>query len=63
VQLELAGRSMKGMLKQAARLDAGYVAVVSDERIELKDMETGEQEPVESAAAVVARVLRGRHPA
>jgi histidyl-tRNA synthetase len=63
VQLELAGRSMKGMLKQAARLDAGYVAVVSDEGIELKDMETGEQEPVESVAAVVARVLRGRHPA
>jgi histidyl-tRNA synthetase len=63
VQLELAGRSAKGMLKHAARLHAGYVALVSAAGIELKDMETGEQEPVDSAAAAVARVLKGRHPA
>ena len=61
-QLELAGRSLKGQFKQAARLRARYVAVLGDEGIELKDMETGEQQPVESASGVVARVLRGRHP-
>ena len=62
-QLELAGRSLKGQFKQAARLRARYVAVIGDEGIELKDMESGEQQPVESAPGVVARVLRGRHPA
>ena len=60
-QLELAGRSVKGQFKQAARLQARYVAVLGDEGIELKDMESGAQEAVESASAVVARVLRGRY--
>ncbi len=60
-QLELAGRSLKGQFKQAARLKARYVAIVGDDGIELKDMESAEQEPAQSAAAVVARVLRGRH--
>ena len=60
-QVELAGRSLKGQFKQAARLQARYVAVLGDEGIELKDMESGEQETVESGSAVVARVLRGRH--
>ncbi len=59
-QLELAGRSLKGQLKQAARLRARYVAILGDEGIELKDMESGEQTAVESASAVVATVLRGR---
>jgi hypothetical protein len=27
----------------------------------LRDMDSGEQESVESAAAVVARVIKGRH--
>lgn len=60
-QVELAGRSVKGQFKQAARLQARYVAVLGDEGIELKDMESGEQEPVERASAVVAQVLRGRY--
>ncbi len=60
-QLELAGRSMKGQMKQAARIGARYVAIVSQEGIELKDMESGEQEAVASESAVVAAVLRGRH--
>ncbi len=60
-QVELAGRSVKGQFKQAARLQARYVAVLGDEGIELKDMESGEQETVESSSAVVAHVLRGRH--
>jgi histidyl-tRNA synthetase len=63
VQQELAGRSMKGQLKQADRLGARYVAILGDEGIALKDMESGEQEVVESASAAVARALKGRHPA
>src|SRR5215211_7776800 len=63
VQQELAGRSMKGQLKQADRLGARYVAILGDEGISLKDMESGEQEVVESSSAAVARALKGRHPA
>jgi histidyl-tRNA synthetase len=62
-QLELAGRSLKGQLKQADRLHARYVAILGDEGIALKDMETGEQETVDSPSAAVARALKGRHPA
>jgi len=62
VQQELAGRSLKGQLKQADRIGARYVAILGDEGIALKDMESGEQETVESAAAAVARALKGRHP-
>lgn len=60
-QLELAGRSLKGQLKAAARLEARYVAILGEEGIALKDMDSGEQEPVASVSAAVARVLRGRH--
>ncbi len=63
VQQELAGRSMKGQLKQADRLGARYVAILGDEGISLKDMESGEQQTVESASAAVARALKGRHAA
>jgi histidyl-tRNA synthetase len=61
VQQELAGRSLKGQLRQADRAGARYVAIVGSDGMQLRDMETGEQESVESAAAVVARVIRGRH--
>ena len=63
VQQELAGRSLKGQLKQADRLRARYVAILGDEGIAVKDMETGEQETVDSPSAAVARALKGRHPA
>jgi histidyl-tRNA synthetase len=63
VQQELAGRRLKGQLKHADRLGARYVAILGDEGISLKDMESGEQEIVESASAAVARALKGRHPA
>ncbi len=66
VQQELAGRSLKGQLKQADRVGARYVAILpsdDDGRMALRDMDSGEQEDVGSAGAVVARVLRGRHPA
>jgi histidyl-tRNA synthetase len=60
VQLELAGRSRKGMLKQADRIGARYVAILGEEGTALKDMETGEQEEL-ALDAVVAHVIRGRH--
>jgi histidyl-tRNA synthetase len=63
-QVELAGRSMKGQLKQAARLGARFVAIVGgEEAIRLTDRESGEHETVKGPGAAVARVLRGRHPA
>src|SRR6185503_12068656 len=46
-RLELAGRSLKGQLKQADRAGARYVAILGDEGTSLKDMETGEQKTVE----------------
>jgi histidyl-tRNA synthetase len=61
VQLELAGRSRKGQLKQADRSGARHVAIFSeDEGTILKDLESGEQEEL-APEAIVARVLRGRH--
>jgi histidyl-tRNA synthetase len=60
VQLELAGRSRKGQLKQADRSGASFVAILGEDETILKDMESGEQEELE-ATAIVARVLRGRH--
>ncbi len=42
-QLELTGRSLKGQLKHADRLDARYVAIVGDEGVSLKEMDSGEQ--------------------
>ncbi len=58
-QLELAGRSLKGQLKQADRIGARYVAILGEEGATVKDMESGEQETVEPGA-VVHHVLRGR---
>jgi hypothetical protein len=49
-------------MKQAGRIGARYVAIVGEDGIELKDMESGEQAAVASGDAVVATVLRGRHP-
>jgi histidyl-tRNA synthetase len=58
-QLELAGRSRKGQLKQADRLGARYVAIVNDGGTVLKDMHSGTQQDVQ-AGAVVTRILRER---
>jgi histidyl-tRNA synthetase len=62
VQMELAGRSLKGQIRQADRAGARYVAIVGADGMQLRDMDSGEQEPVASAAAAVARVIKGRHP-
>ncbi|HEX7290972.1 MAG TPA: histidine--tRNA ligase [Conexibacter sp.] len=58
-QLELAGRSLKGQLKQADRIGARFVAILGEEGATVKDMESGEQDLVEPGA-VVHHVLRGR---
>jgi histidyl-tRNA synthetase len=63
VQMELAGRSRKGQMKQADRSGASYVAIFGDDAgdaVTLKDLQSGEQEELEPTA-IVARVLRGRH--
>jgi histidyl-tRNA synthetase len=59
-QLDLAGRSLKGVLKQANRIDARYVAWMNEDASwELKDMQGGEQVAVGDPDAVVRDVLRG----
>jgi histidyl-tRNA synthetase len=60
-QMELAGRSLKGQLGQANRLQARYVAIVGegDEAV-LKDMQGGGAQETVARNAVVAAVLRGR---
>jgi histidyl-tRNA synthetase len=58
-QMELAGRSRKGQLKQGDRLRARYVAIVEDGGTVLKDMHSGEQKDV-GADEVVTRILRER---
>jgi histidyl-tRNA synthetase len=58
-QMELAGRSLKGQLRQADRVAARFVAILSAEGGALKDMESGDQRDVDPAA-VVRDVLRGR---
>ncbi|MEP6954594.1 MAG: histidine--tRNA ligase [Solirubrobacteraceae bacterium] len=60
VQQELGGRSLKGQLKQADRAGARYVAVVAEDTTRLRDMDSGEQEDLPSAAAAIAHVLKGR---
>ena len=47
-QLELGGRSIKGLFKQADRAGARYVAILGDEGTALKDMESGEQRTVDT---------------
>ncbi|HEX4805098.1 MAG TPA: histidine--tRNA ligase [Conexibacter sp.] len=58
-QLELAGRSLKGQLKQADRIGARFVAILGEEGATVKDMESGSQDVV-GPGAVVHHVLRGR---
>ena len=55
VEMEQAGRSMKGQLRQADRVGAGAV-VIFDDAIEVKDMNSGEQSPVRDADEAIERV-------
>ena len=59
MQIEQAGRSLKGQLKQADRIGARATVIVGGE-IEVKDMGTGEQTPAagpEEALALVESTL------
>jgi histidyl-tRNA synthetase len=56
-RLELAGRSLKGQLKQASRSGARYVAVFGDEGVQLRDREGGEDKVV--APDTVMHHIRG----
>jgi histidyl-tRNA synthetase len=51
-RLELGGRSLKGQLKQADRAGARYVAILGEEGTSLKDLETGEQQEVETGTVI-----------
>jgi histidyl-tRNA synthetase len=55
VEMEQAGRSMKGQMKQADRIGAS-VTVILGEGIEVKDMTTGEQRQAETYDDVVEMV-------
>ena len=57
-RMELAGRSVKGQLKQASRSEPRYVAVVVDEGVNLRDRETGDDKLVEPKS--VMHHIRGR---
>jgi histidyl-tRNA synthetase len=50
--MELAGRSLKGQLKQAERLGARFVAVVEGESVRLCDLRAGTEETMPRAALV-----------
>jgi histidyl-tRNA synthetase len=62
-EMELAGRSLKGQLKHADRLDAHHVAILAPAGTTLKDMRAATQTEVDTAA-VVDSVLAaiGREP-
>jgi histidyl-tRNA synthetase len=57
-RLELAGRSLKGQLKQASRTRARYVAVFGDGGVQLRDREGGEDKVV--APESVMHHIRGQ---
>lgn len=57
-QMEMAGRSLKGQLKQANRLGVRYAAIVGLEHTLLKDMQGGVEETLD-AEKVVHAALRG----
>jgi histidyl-tRNA synthetase len=54
-QMEQAGRSLKGQLKQADRLGARWTVILGDE-IEVKDMNTGDQQRAGSVDDVLGMV-------
>jgi len=54
-EIEQAGRSMKGQLKQADRIGARATVILGD-RIEVKDMDSGEQRAVRDTEEAAARV-------
>jgi histidyl-tRNA synthetase len=58
-RLELAGRSVKGQLKQASRSTARYVGIVVDEGVQLRDREGGGEDKLVAPESVMHHI-RGR---
>ncbi len=56
-RLELAGRSLKGQLKQASRIRPRYVAIFGDDGVQLRDRDGGEDKLV--APETVMHHIRG----
>jgi len=56
VEMEQAGRSLKGQLKHADRSGARWVAIVGEEGIDLKDLERGGQRAVADAGEIARAV-------
>ena len=59
-QMEQAGRSMKGQMKQADRLGARYVVVVEPDGLRVRDMASGEEQAAassEEAIRIVSEAL------
>ena len=50
VELDMAGRGLKGQLKQADRVGARYTVILDADSVQLRDMSSGEQREVDPAA-------------
>jgi histidyl-tRNA synthetase len=51
-EVDLAGRGLKGQLKHADRIGARRVVILEDGGAQLRDMESGEQRPVEAGRLI-----------
>jgi histidyl-tRNA synthetase len=51
-ELDLAGRAVRGQMRHADRLGARRAVILGDDGAQLRDMETGEQSPVEIGEVV-----------
>jgi histidyl-tRNA synthetase len=51
-ELDLAGRSIKGQMKQADRIGARRTVILADDGAQVRDMETGEQRELDLARAL-----------
>jgi histidyl-tRNA synthetase len=58
-EMEQAGRSLKGQLKHANRIDADAVVVVGREELRVRDMRGGGERAAADAAEAVGLLLRG----
>jgi histidyl-tRNA synthetase len=62
-QMEQAGRSLKGQMKQADRLKARWVVIVEDHGFVVRDMDSGAQHPAATRADAVRIVQSHVSPA
>ena len=57
--LDLAGRAIKGQMKQADRFGARYALILDDGRATLRDMSSGEEREVDPDR-IAEEIMRGR---